>query len=210
MTANDPFALLRTRTDFTLKEAACIIAEVPTSRRYATNPKDRTQEQRDEQGRVEEYLQALQQDAEILGVMVTAHPAKVDRGISDFTGKPYTRHLSKAWTEYGKVKRDALRSWCEGKGLRPPFLFPDDGDGTGLNEKPSVAEMNADRAIAVMALLLAQGAKIYRKPADGKPNALQIGKAVDTLAQELFGSDVAGLASFRVRLGKALKHYPEG
>jgi hypothetical protein len=70
-----------------------------------------------------------------------------------------------------------------------------------------IAEMNADKALAVMALLLSNQLPKYRS--GYKPNASAISKDVLPIAQNLFGDDDAKFASFNKRLGKALKQFKE-
>ncbi len=70
-----------------------------------------------------------------------------------------------------------------------------------------IAEMNADKALAIMALLLSNQLHKYRT--GDKPNASAISKDILPIAQKLFGDDDAKFASFNRRLGKALKQFKE-
>ena len=70
-----------------------------------------------------------------------------------------------------------------------------------------IAEMNADKALAIMALLLSNQLPKYRT--GDKPNASAISKDVLPIAQNLFGDDDTKFASFNKRLGKALKQFKE-
>lgn len=125
---------------------------------------------------------------------------------------PVTRDGDGVHQPAGSVSRQRMRimradlvRWFESlpTGDRPLFLFGDETD-----EMPDVseaAEMNADRAIAVMAWLLAAS-----KPAmmlAGKPNASTIGEAVRIAATKAFGEDVRGLTAFHKRISKAVKTF---
>lgn len=123
MTTPDPFALARSRTTFTLEEAAHLVCDVPLSRRYPAKSAAWTQEQRDEFGMVQEALRELRGDAPRLGVTVTHHPAKKDFRHNKLTGETYHAATHPARDEFGEVTRDALQAWCESKGLRPASLF---------------------------------------------------------------------------------------
>jgi hypothetical protein len=108
---------------------------------------------------------------------------------------------------YGKVSREALLAWLEQRGHRPDFFFQHDADGDASSEAKGVAEMNANRGIAVMALLLAERGGAY-KHGEG-PNAAQIEKSVIAHAERIWGN-AKGLEQFRKRIRTALKEYPAG
>jgi hypothetical protein len=204
MTTPDPLA--RLRDAFKLEQAARIVCDVPLFRRRPQKLSTLPQVERDEWERVDYVLGELRLDAARLEVAITEHPAEWSRR-ENFVTRETVPYLSKsASTEYGEVTRSALVAWCEAKGLRPSALFepevrPDSGS-------VGVAEMNANRALAAMALLLARSVKKFQRA--GKPNVSQIGSAVDEVASELFGDDATGLKQFRKRLAQALKEFPEG
>ena len=107
-----------------------------------------------------------------------------------------------------RIKKDSLRRWFLDMpfGDRPAFLF-DESRRENLPDGGDVAEMNSNRALAIMAWLLSE-----KKPAmqiGGKPNAAQIGKDVADLAKIHFGAEERGLQSFHKKLGKALKSLDE-
>lgn len=73
------------------------------------------------------------------------------------------------------------------------------------NEWPAggeVAEMNADKAIAIMAWLLSEKGKQYS--ISGRPNSETIAAAVNERAIQYFGEEASQFKSFQKRLGKAL------
>jgi hypothetical protein len=104
-----------------------------------------------------------------------------------------------------RINKDSLRRWFEDMptGDRPAFLFDESRTGN-IPDGGEVAEMNADKALAVMAWLLCRQLKKYTT--GEKPNASAIANDVLPLAQEIFGDEVK-LASFNKRLGKALKNF---
>ena len=132
MSKPDPFALLRTRADFTLEEAAGIVCDVPPSRIYPGKPGDWSQELRDERGRVTEALRELRADAEAFGVVVKRFPVSHQYRHNEFTGRQIV-NTTPARVEYGRISREALGAWCESRQLRPEFFHPmpvEDADGT--------------------------------------------------------------------------------
>ena len=107
-----------------------------------------------------------------------------------------------------RIKKDSLRRWFLDMkfGDRPAFLF-DESRRENLPDGGDVTEMNSMKALAVMAWLLSEN-----KPAmqfGGKPNATQIGIAVEVMAKKAFGSDTKGLESFNKKVGHALKLFSE-
>lgn len=121
MSKPDPFALLRTRADFTLEEAARIVCDVPPSRLYPEKPGDWSQELRDEKGRVTEALRELRADAENFGVAVKRFPASREARYNEITGRQHAV-TTPARTEYGRISRDMLAAWCESRQLKPEFF----------------------------------------------------------------------------------------
>lgn len=134
MTTPDPFALARSRTTFTLEEAARLICDVPLSRIYPAKSAAWTQEQRDEFGMVQEALSELKRAAPGLGVTVTHHAKQTEFRINSFTGQTYPAATHPAREEFGEVTRPALVDWCEARGLRPAALF-----GKPINANPTSA-----------------------------------------------------------------------
>jgi hypothetical protein len=108
-----------------------------------------------------------------------------------------------------RLKKDSLRRWFMDMptGDRPAFLF-DESRNPVFPDGSEIAEMNADRALAVMAWIMSQNKSALR--INDKPNASEIAKAIEPLAQKCFGGNVRGFASFNKRLGKALKLLDEG
>jgi hypothetical protein len=103
-----------------------------------------------------------------------------------------------------RIMRTDLVAWFESlpTGDRPAFLF-DGGADAELPDVSEVAEMTANRAIAIMAWLLTTN-----RPAmqiGERPNAKAIGEAVADLARRQFGEDVRGFASFHKRVSNAMK-----
>lgn len=115
------------------------------------------------------------------------------------------RHLSpkEVARNRWRIMRADLMAWFEAlsTGDRPAFLFDDEADG--LPDVGEVAEMNADRAIAMMAWLLAEHRPVMK--IGERPNAAAIGEAVRTLAERAFGGDVRGFAAFHKRVSRAVK-----
>ena len=85
---------------------------------------------------------------------------------------------------------------------RPAFLFDEMRQLDLLPDGGEVAEMNTQRALAVMAWLLAQNKPRYE--IGGRPNASEIGKAVEMLALHAFGEDSRGFMAFHKIISKAL------
>jgi hypothetical protein len=103
-----------------------------------------------------------------------------------------------------RIMRDDLVAWFEAlaTGDRPAFLF-DDAVHAELPDVSEVAELTADRAIAIMAWLLQESRPAMR--IGERPNVAAIGIAVADLARTTFHEDVRGFASFHKRLSRALK-----
>ena len=102
------------------------------------------------------------------------------------------------------IKKESLRRWFLDifEEDRPAFLF-DESRSNNLPDGSEEAEMNANRALAIMAFLLSKRSDKYSN--GSKPNASAIAKAINPLAMEIFGENVRGFESFNKRLGKALK-----
>lgn len=206
MTPQDPLALVRSRDSFTLDEAARIVCDVPPLRVYSHRRVDWTQELRDEYEMVAEALRMLKADAESLGVTVKIIPATATRKQSFVTGEMHAE-VTPERHEYGSVSREALRAWCDRKQICPAFFHDGASDAPAKKGAAAVAEMNANRALAVMAWLIAkQGGKYMHGE---KPNVSQISNAVTETAEEFFGEDVKGFKQFRRRLTVALKELPD-
>jgi hypothetical protein len=105
---------------------------------------------------------------------------------------------------YVRLKKDSLRRWFMDMptGDRPAFLF-DESRNQALPDGSGTAEMNTQRALALMAWILSKNKPAYM--IGGRPNASEIAKAIEPLAKECFGEDVRGFASFSKKLGKALE-----
>lgn len=80
------------------------------------------------------------------------------------------------------------------KSPEKPNMWPKNG---------KIAEMNADRALAIMAILLSKSKSLYRT--NNRPNHSQISKEVSKLAKLYFGEDKSLFEAFYKRLSKALK-----
>ncbi len=65
-----------------------------------------------------------------------------------------------------------------------------------------VAEMNSLRALAVMAWIMSENKSVYA--IGGRPNASEIGKAIELLAAKFFGEDVRGLKAFHKKISRAI------
>lgn len=106
-----------------------------------------------------------------------------------------------------RINKDSLRRWFLDMptGDKPAFLF-DESRRNNIPDGGEVAEMNANQALAIMALLLSKNLPKYRK--GERPNASAIANEVLSLAQQMFGDEVK-LASFNKRLGSALKNFEE-
>lgn len=209
MENNDPWSLLRGRDKFVLREAAHIVSNVPTFRQFvfALDVETSTKDDRDDCARVLEAEWELKGAADELCDWVWrgcdgdtpplwAHSTVGCQAVADGNGKV---------TRYGPIQRAALEAWCDARGLRTDYFSVNSVAEVG--ETSGVREMNSNRAIAVMALLLAKRAPEFRN--GNRPNKYQIGEAVVTAATEIFGDDRAGFKSFRKRLSEALREYPD-
>ena len=216
MSNNDPWSLLRARDEFTLDEAARIVSGVPHGRKYPAMRPDWTQELRDEKGALEATSRELIESVVELGVEVRSVPNKsqerriVSTGLGDMW-EPIRHAAPSIGThlEYGRVKRDALKDWCDARALRPVFFYPVGTDDGGANFAPGVSEAKSNRVIAVLALLLAEKSGPSFKRGE-KPNVSQIAEAVAVAAKTLYGEDVKGFEQCRKRLAAALKEFPDG
>ncbi|MFN3958228.1 MAG: hypothetical protein ACK4Q6_12055, partial [Tepidimonas ignava] len=87
---------------------------------------------------------------------------------------------------------------------RPAFLF-DEARQPVLPDGSNVEEMNSQKALALMAVLLARQSAKYR--AGERPNADAIAKAVLEVAYELMPNNERGLLSLHKKLSTALKQF---
>jgi len=103
-----------------------------------------------------------------------------------------------------RIKKDSLRRWFLELPIaeRPAFLFDEMRQMDLLPDGGEVAEMNTQRALAVMAWLLAENKPAYQ--IGGRPNASEIGKAIESLAMRAFGEDSRGFKAFHKKISKAL------
>jgi hypothetical protein len=124
---------------------------------------------------------------------------------SDGRGSWYGAGLQELIDKGGvRIRKDSLRRWFEELPIadRPAFLF-DEARQELLPDGGEVAEMNTLRALAIMAWLLAESKPVYQIA--GRPNASEIGKAVDALAEQQFPDDKRGFKALHKKLSKALK-----
>ena len=103
-----------------------------------------------------------------------------------------------------RIKKDSLRRWFLDMpfGDRPAFLFDEMREIDMLPDGGEVSEMNTMRALAVMAWIISENKTAYAIA--GRPNASEIGKAVESLAATAFGGDVRGFKAFNKKISKAL------
>lgn len=107
------------------------------------------------------------------------------------------------------IKKDSLRLWFEQmqQNERPAFLF-EESRNPAIPDVGVIAEMNADTAIAIMAILLSNhGASKYK--INDRPNASKIAEDIHKLALERFGPDNSQFKSFSKRISRALNIYEE-
>ena len=104
-----------------------------------------------------------------------------------------------------RIKKDSLRRWFLDMRIedRPAFLFDEMRQTDMLPDGGKVAEMNTMRALAVMAWIMSE-----KNPSNysinSRPNASEIGKAIESLAAKVFGDDVRGFKSFHKKISNAL------
>lgn len=129
MSNNDPWALLRTRDDFTLDEAARIVAGVPHGRKYPAAQAGWSQDLRDEKGRLDATFRELIACAAELGIEIRKVPntlqsrRKVVTAVGEMWEPIRVAASSGTHLEYGRVRRDALEKWCGSRGMRPAFFY---------------------------------------------------------------------------------------
>ena len=124
---------------------------------------------------------------------------------SDGRGMWYGADLDELMAKDGlRIKKDSLRRWFLDMpfGDRPAFLFDEMRQADMLPDGGEVAEMNAMRALAVMAWIMSQNKSAY--VISDRPNASEIGKAIEPLAARAFGDDVRGFKAFHKKISKAL------
>lgn len=104
------------------------------------------------------------------------------------------------------IDKASLRRWFEQLPFedRPAFLF-DEARQPVLPDGSNVEEMNSQKALALMAVLLARQSAKYR--AGERPNADAIAKAVLEVAYELMPNNERGLLSLHKKLSTALKQF---
>ena len=130
-----------------------------------------------------------------------------DRPVSRSDGKGmwYGAGLDELIEKDGvRIKKDSLRRWFLDMpmGDRPAFLFDEMRQTDMLPDGGEVSEMNTMRALAVMAWIITENKTAYA--IGGRPNASEIGKAVESLAAKAFGADVRGFKAFHKKISKAL------
>lgn len=104
------------------------------------------------------------------------------------------------------IDKASLRRWFEQLPFedRPAFLF-DEARQPVLPDGSNVEEMNSQKALALMAVLLARQSAKYR--AGERPNADAIAKAVLDVAYEFMPNNERGLLSLHKKLSTALKRF---
>ncbi|MFP5485572.1 MAG: hypothetical protein ACLGHV_07910 [Gammaproteobacteria bacterium] len=120
-----------------------------------------------------------------------------------FKGAPIDELLEK---DRLVIDKASLRRWFEQLPFedRPAFLF-DEARQPVLPDGSNVEEMNSQKALALMAVLLARQSAKYR--AGERPNADAIAKAVLEVAYELMPNNERGLLSLHKKLSTALKQF---
>lgn len=124
---------------------------------------------------------------------------------SDGRGMWYGAALDELIEKDGlRIKKDSLRRWFLDMpfGDRPAFLFDEMRQADMLPDGGEVAEMNAMRALAIMAWIMSENKSAYA--IGNRPNASEIGKAIEPLALIAFGDDVRGFKAFHKKISKAL------
>jgi hypothetical protein len=91
-----------------------------------------------------------------------------------------------------RIKKDSLRRWFLDMKIedRPAFLFDEMRQADMLPDGGEIAEMNTMRALAVMAWIMSEKNPTHYS-VNNRPNATEIGKAIESLAEEVFGLESA-------------------
>lgn len=120
-----------------------------------------------------------------------------------FKGAPIDELLEK---DRLVISKASLRRWFEQLPFddRPAFLF-DEARQPVLPDGSNVTEMNTQKALALMATLLAQSSVKYR--AGERPNSDAIGKAVVEAATEFMPNNTRGLLALHKKIAEALKNF---
>lgn len=120
-----------------------------------------------------------------------------------FKGAPIDELLEK---DRLVISKASLRRWFEQLPFddRPAFLF-DEARQPVLPDGSNVTEMNTQKALALMATLLAQSSVKYR--AGERPNSDAIGKAVVEAATEFMPGNTRGLLALHKKIAEALKNF---
>ena len=127
----------------------------------------------------------------------------VTSGGKVFKGAPISELIEKDRLVINKV---SLRRWFEQLPFedRPDFLF-DEARQPVLPDGSNVTEMTSLKALALMAMLLAQSSAKYR--AGECPNSDTIGKAVLETAEAFMPDNTRGLLALHKKIAEALKKY---
>ena len=107
------------------------------------------------------------------------------------------------------INKASLRRWFEQLTIedRPAFLFDEERQPV-LPDGSNVSAASSNKALALMAILLARSSSKYR--AGERPNSDAIGKAVLEIAKEMMPDNQRGLLAVHKRIAEALKtHGPE-
>lgn len=120
-----------------------------------------------------------------------------------FKGAPIDELLEK---DRLVISKASLRRWFEQLPFddRPAFLF-DEARQPVLPDGSNVTEMNTQKALALMAMLLAQSSVKYR--AGERPNSDAIGKAVVEAATEFMPNNTRGLLALHKKIAEVLKNF---
>jgi hypothetical protein len=120
-----------------------------------------------------------------------------------FKGAPIDELLEK---DRLAINKASLRRWFEQLPFedRPAFLF-DEARQPVLPDASNVTEMNTQKALALMATLLAHSSAKYR--AGERPNSDAIGKAVVEAATEFMPDNTRGLLALHKKIAEALKNF---
>lgn len=167
MLKNDPWALLRGREEVNLSEATHIVAGIPLWKRH-TPPNDNSpHELREEWAQLAEAEYALIGDSSALCRWLDSlkPESKLKRWDFSPAGWFVKHHEDGTEDHYGPISIDNLKAWCDARGLRPEYFYPENDEthsvttaSVELTSKREKTLLRIIQALSVMAKLPERGA----------------------------------------------------
>lgn len=163
---NDPWALLREREEVNLSEATHIVAGIPLWKRHIPPNDNSPHELREEWAQLAEAEYALIGDSSALCRWTDSLKPESKRKILEWSeaGWFVKHHEDGREDHYGPIPIEKLKAWCDARGLRPEYFYPEKGEAQTAGSVPDELTPKREktllriiRALDVMANLPMRG-----------------------------------------------------